>query len=328
MSGGNFYLPITESQMITVTASQVRTTFTLRQAGTQHSVAIPDSEHPNPGYTGALAADIVHTIRNINIPQQGGLPENPGRSASYLSNPQNNGAGNWQISTDAGVNWTNIAEGPDLIRVYGGNSNRIRFLPIDCGGGRVVTLDFYAVRVSRTTDPIPADSYENFAAARAAAPSFSNVQTMTATVLGPTAQTITFDNLPDMPSVGQTIPLVATTDAPDDAMLPVTFTSSDENIATVEDDGDGTFSLKLKAIGDVTITAGQAGGPGGNGITYKAAPSVTQDITVEIGMQTITFTSAAVGQAGGVIELMATGEFWFGRDLCDHSRRCLCGLRS
>ena len=306
MSGGNFYLPTTETQIVTVTASQTRTTFGFRQAGTQHSVAIPDSGNPNPGYTGALAADIVHTIRNINIPQQGGLPENPGRSASYFSNPQNNGAGNWQRSTDAGVSWTNIAEGPRLIRVYGGHSNRIRFLPAECGGGRVVTLDFYAVRVSRTTDPIPAESYENFAAARAIAPSFSNVQTMTTTVLGPRAQTITFTDLPDMPNVGQTIPLVATTDAPDAAMLPVAFTSSDNDVAEIVSNMDGTFSLELKAIGDVTITAEQAGGVGANGITYCEADDVMQDITVIRGTQTITFTSTDAGNVGVPITLAAT----------------------
>ena len=298
MSGGNFYLPTTETQIVTVTTSQVRTTFGFRQAGVQHSVAIPDSGNPNPGYLGALAADIVHTIEAMG---------NSGARARYLSNPQNNGAGNWQRSTDRGVSWTNIAEGPGLIRVYGGLDNRIRFLPAECGGGRVVTLDFYAVRV-RDTDPPPADSYENFAAARAAASSFSDVRTMTATVLGPRAQTITFTDLPDMPNVGQTIPLVATTDAPGlmDVRFTITTTPS-TGVATLTDDGtgDGMGSLDIIGVGTVVVTATQAGGVA-NGITYCEADDVTQTITVIKGTQTITFTSTDAGNVGVPITLAAT----------------------
>ena len=87
-------------------------------------------------------------------------------------------------------------------------------------------------------------------------------QTQTITVQPPPgmAQTITFDNNPD-PSVGQTIPLVAMTDAPDAAMLVVTFTSSNAAVAEIVGGMDGDpFPLKLIGVGDVTITAIQVWG--------------------------------------------------------------------
>ena len=96
-------------------------------------------------------------------------------------------------------------------------------------------------------------------------------------------QTILFTDLTGGATVrvGESIDLVATTDAPSDAMLAIAFTSSATNIAVVVNDGDGTFSLRLDGTGDVTITATQAGGIGANGVTY--APAIaTQTITVEV----------------------------------------------
>ena len=101
-------------------------------------------------------------------------------------------------------------------------------------------------------------------------------------LVAPTAQTLTFTDPTGGATVrvGQSIDLVATTDAPSDAMLAITFTSSATGIAVVENDGDGTFSLRLDGTGDVTITATQAGGTGANGVTYARA-TATQTITVE-----------------------------------------------
>ena len=138
-------------------------------------------------------------------------------------------------------------------------------------------------------------------------------QTITVEAALPTAQVIMFDDPTGgvTARVGQSIDLVATTDAPSDAMLAITFTSSATNIAVVENDGDGTFSLRLDGTGDVTITATQAGGIGANGVTYARA-TATQTITVEATLptaQVITFddpTGGVTARVGQSIDLVAT----------------------
>ena len=106
--------------------------------------------------------------------------------------------------------------------------------------------------------------------------------------------------------VGETIDLVATTDAPPAAALPITFTSLNTDVAVVVPNMDGTFSLRFDGVGDVTITASQAGGDGADGITYKAATSVMHNITVLKGTQNIRFTSDGAGVVGSTITLVAT----------------------
>ena len=138
-------------------------------------------------------------------------------------------------------------------------------------------------------------------------------QTITVMAALPTAQVITFDDPTGGATVrvGQSIDLVATTDAPSDAMLAITFTSSATNIAVVENDGGGTFSLRFDGAGDVTITATQAGGIGADGVTYAMA-TATQTITVEAALSTaqvITFddpTGGATARVGQSIDLVAT----------------------
>ena len=137
-------------------------------------------------------------------------------------------------------------------------------------------------------------------------------QTITVEAALSTAQVIMFDDPTGGATarVGQSIDLVATTDAPSDAMLAITFTSSATNIAVVENDGDGTFSLRLDGIGDVTITATQAGGIGADGVNY-AMGTATQTITVEAALptaQVITFddpTGGATARVGQSIDLVA-----------------------
>ena len=127
--------------------------------------------------------------------------------------------------------------------------------------------------------------------------------------VAPTAQTLTFDDPTGGATVrvGQSIDLVATTDAPSDAMLAITFTSSATNIAVVENDGDGTFSLRFDAVGDITITATQAGGIGANGVTYAMATD-TQTITVEAALPTGTtirrVTTTGTGDGSSWVQAM------------------------
>ena len=128
--------------------------------------------------------------------------------------------------------------------------------------------------------------------------------------VAPTAQTLTFDDPTGGATVrvGQSIDLVATTDAPSDAMLAITFTSSATNIAVVENDGDGTFSLRFDAVGDITITATQAGGIGANGVTYAMATD-TQTITVEAALPTGTtirrVTTTGTGDGSSWVQAMS-----------------------
>ena len=139
-------------------SAQTRTTFTFVQAGAnEHAVDIPNVKNPNND--GALVfPDVMRMIRT-----QGVGDGDAGQTARYLSNPQNDGAGNWQRQTSGGV-WTNIAEDSRLIKIF--TTDRIRFLPTVGGEGSVVTLDFYAVRVPNAVTL--ADSYADFAAARTA----------------------------------------------------------------------------------------------------------------------------------------------------------------
>ena len=129
----------------------------------------------------------------------------------------------------------------------------------------------------------------------------------------PTAQAITFADPTGgaVVRVGQSIDLVATTDAPDGAMLDIAFASSATDVAVVENDGDGTFSLRFDDAGTVTITATQVGGVGTDGVTYAAA-TARQTIMVEAILptaQAITFTTPADGvtrTVGDDIALEAT----------------------
>ena len=104
-------------------------------------------------------------------------------------------------------------------------------------------------------------------------------------------------------TVGETIPLVAMTDA---MGLFVTFaivTTPTTGVATLTDNGmgDGMGSLTLDGEGTVTVTASQ----GGND-TYVAAPDMTRTITVIKQTQTIDFTLADTGNVGEDIALAVT----------------------
>ena len=101
-------------------------------------------------------------------------------------------------------------------------------------------------------------------------------------------------------TVGDKPDLMATSDSG----LPVTFTSSDETVATIGMDTDAG-KLVLKAEGTATITASQAGND-----TYEAATAMQTIIVgpvVPPTPQTIMFTTpTAAGQTGTTITLTAT----------------------
>ena len=100
-------------------------------------------------------------------------------------------------------------------------------------------------------------------------------------------------------TVGDKPDLVATSDSG----LPVTFTSSDETVATIGMDTDAG-KLVLKAEGTATITASQAGND-----TYEAATAmqtITVGPVVPPTAQTIMFASSAAGQTNSMITLTAT----------------------
>ena len=90
------------------------------------------------------------------------------------------------------------------------------------------------------------------------------------------SQTITFDAIPKQNITNATYQLNATASSG----LPVSYTSSNTNVATVNESGVVTFV----AAGTTTITAGQSGNK-----IYKAAASVSQNLIIEKVSQTITF---------------------------------------
>ena len=73
--------------------------------------------------------------------------------------------------------------------------------------------------------------------------------------------------------------------------LPVSYSSSDPTVASVDADG----TIHVLTMGTTTITATQAGDT-----NYAAATSVSQTLTVEKGIQTITFDTPAVARVGEI----------------------------
>ena len=132
-------------------------------------------------------------------------------------------------------------------------------------------------------------------------------QMITVTADPVVAQVLTF-NSTNMGEVGETITLDATGGASGQA---VTFEITTERpagaVATLD-----AGVLTLVGIGEVVITAMQAGGISSDGATtYAAATPVTQTITVSQGTQTLTFTSDDTGTVGTDIELMVTASSGF-----------------
>jgi uncharacterized protein YjdB len=82
-----------------------------------------------------------------------------------------------------------------------------------------------------------------------------------------TTQTITFDEIDPVEIIAEDFDLVATSDSD----LDVTFSSSDETVATVTSDG----TVSVVGAGETNITASQAGND-----TYNAADDVVQVLTV------------------------------------------------
>ena len=177
-------------------------------------------------------------------------------------------------ATSQDADGNNIAAGLPAITYTSSDENVAEVRAVAGGGQELVLLTpgTTTITVSRGGGTAGGVTY---------APADDVTQDITVESAVPTAQVIAFDDPTGGATVrvGESIDLVATTDAPNDAMLAIAFTSSATNIAVVVNDDDGTFSLRFDGTGDVTITATQAGGIGANGITYAPA-TATQTITV------------------------------------------------
>ena len=132
-------------------------------------------------------------------------------------------------------------------------------------------------------------------ATRAVSPDYAaTTQTQTITVSKGT-QEIMFTSAPTG-RVGEMIPLTAMGgDSGESVTFSISLGGSRATLMVVLN------TLSLEHVGDVTVSARQAGSP-----DYEAAPEVQQIIRVTQGMQTIGFTSDASGQIGDNIALMAT----------------------
>ena len=284
-AGNADYAMATATQTITVEVI-LQTTFTL---GT---VPIPNIlMADNSG--GRINGDI---ISNISTTPGGGV----GR---YISNPVNNGAGRWQIRINNVGAWIDLAEGSGLRKVR--SNDFIRFLPTPGGTGRAVSLTVYVVRSNNPLD----ETYPDEAAARATYPNLSDPQVLTVTVISSMAQVITFTHPTGgaIVKVGETLGLMATTSA---TGLFVTFTTNPAGIATLLDDGadDGIGMLHFDAVGEVTVTASQAGDESG-GVTYPPATSVTHTITVRsAGAAIFRVTTTGTGNGSSWAQAMSLHE--------------------
>ncbi|CAD5252338.1 MULTISPECIES: Ig-like domain-containing protein [unclassified Imperialibacter] len=152
--------------------------------------------------------------------------------------------------------------------------------------GTTITLDGTAGTVMVTANQAGNDMFN-------AAPETSVSFEVTAPAAEKADQTITFDALPSKTFGAARFDLVASSDA----ALPVTFTSSNESVATISD-----ATVTIVGAGTATITASQAGDT-----NHNAAVDVQQDLVVDKAVQTITFEPiAAQVLSTGAIPLAAS----------------------
>jgi len=110
----------------------------------------------------------------------------------------------------------------------------------------------------------------------------------------PASQSITFNSLANVPYSNDTITLNATSSS----NLPISYTSSNPNVATVFDN-----FVTIVGVGTTTITASQNGNA-----FYTAATPVSQSLTIIQATQTITFNALASKVLGDApFILTATG---------------------
>ena len=112
-------------------------------------------------------------------------------------------------------------------------------------------------------------------------------------VVSQAAQTITFPAIPSKAYGAASFNLGATATSG----LPITYTSSNTNVATVSSN-----AVTIRGVGTATITASQSGNA-----NYVAAPSVGQVLTVTKAAQTISFAALPAKTYGdGTFTLSAT----------------------
>ena len=294
---------LSDPQTLTVTV-QAPTYFTFAQDVA--ATLMPNADAINPGDAGVLVnPELITSVRTAI----------PGASTTgyYVSNPMNNAAGDWQVQTAGAGPWSNIAEGVGLTLV--GSTDRIRFRPIDAGGGLAVSLTLYAARnasgtyAANHTDEAAARTAFNNASTTYNGDGLSVGQELSFVVAGvpATAQRIDGFTLASPGTSGDVITLPGRSISQFDNSetgLPIAYESSNPAVAEVRPAAGGSgFELALLAVGTATITASQGSGRAANDIAYLAATPVTQPITVGISPQEITFEPAPNRVVGDVINL-------------------------
>ena len=294
---------LSDPQTLTVTV-QAPTYFTFAQDVA--ATLMPNADAINPGDAGVLVnPELITSVRTAI----------PGASTTgyYVSNPMNNAAGDWQVQTAGAGPWSNIAEGVGLTLV--GSTDRIRFRPIDAGGGLAVSLTLYAARnasgtyAANHTDEAAARTAFNNASTTYNGDGLSVGQELSFFVEGvpATAQRIDGFTLASPGTSGDVITLPGRSISQFDNSetgLPIAYESSNPAVAEVRPAAGGSgFELALLAVGTATITASQGSGRAANDIAYLAATPVTQPITVGISPQEITFEPAPNRVVGDVINL-------------------------
>ncbi len=140
-------------------------------------------------------------------------------------------------------------------------------------------------------------------------PTDANTYAVTATVTSPgytgsasgslvinqASQTILFGAFPTVPFGSDSFDAGASATS----ALPVSYSSSDPSVASVDPDG----TIHVLTMGSTTITASQAGD-----VNYAAATPVNQILTVEKGVQVITFDTPATARVGESRTLYATAQ--------------------
>ena len=131
--------------------------------------------------------------------------------------------------------------------------------------------------------------------------------------VGEATQTIMFTPPANAGQVGEEINLAASANSGLEVTLGITAEERPAGTpvvaGTVATLDAGTGALTLVGVGEVVVTATQAGGVGSDGVTYVAAIPVTQTITVSKQAQTIMFTLAmTTGMVDDKIDLTATAD--------------------
>jgi len=232
---------------------------------------------PNQGFSVAISAD-------GGTAMVGGPGDNTAQGAAWVFIPGLTNNANLAALTITGGTLAPVFSASTFsytASVANATSN-ITVTPTSSDAGATVTVNGTAVASGSASGPIALSVGANTITVVVTAQDGTTTQTYTITVTRALAnQTITFAALPTKTYGNADFAPGATSD---NNTIPITYTSDNTAVATIV-----SGNIHIVGVGTANITAAQAGNA-----SYNAATSQTQQLTVNKGVQTITFTAAAL----------------------------------